>query len=171
MRHMLVQEAHVQEAIADWILSHEDGPQCESPADFAQLWTEDAVSQGAKVDVLDLIVPPIDATTFAGRRTAGRLRTAWTFCTQDVAGDAKLRAEPAKKDTNEEMQPWCDERRKTCTEEVLRIYKVIYKPEQIPASNIMHRMDRLWRDRSAELVQLARMRTQADQELLLQAPR
>ena len=170
LKHILVEEAGVEERIADWLITDANGPMCESPADFAQLWTETTVADGPKVDVLALIDPPIDATTFAGRRTAGRLRTAWTFCTQDVAGDAKLRAEPPKPDDPGELQPWSDERRDSCAADVLRLYKVVFKPDQLPASNIMHRMDRLWRDRSPELLQLTRMRTQADQELILQGP-
>ena len=165
--HILVQEAEVTASIAEWIISHEDGPQCESPADFAQLWTDEAAKLGPKVDVLDRIDPPIDSTTFAGRRIAGRLRTAWTFCAQDVAGEAKMRAEPAKAEEHGELQPWPDARRQSCTDEVLRLYKAIFRPEQIPASAIMNRLDRLWRDRSPELLQLARMKTQADYELLL----
>ena len=170
LKHILVQEAEVQDEIADWIINHTDGPQCESPADFAQLWTDGASDLGPKVDVLDRIDPPIDAATFAGRRIAGRLRTAWTFCVQDVAGEAKMRAEPAKPEDSNELQPWPDARKQSCTDAVKMLYKTVFKPEQIPASAIMNRLDRIWRDRSSDLVQLARMKTQADYELMVQGP-
>ena len=170
LTHIFVQEAGVPDNIADWILNHVDGPQCESPADFAQLWSSSTVEGGPKVDVLDLITPLVDATTFAGRRLAGRLRTAWEYCKQDIAGEAKLLAEPPKAEEEHDLQPWPDSRRRTCADEVLRLYKLILKPDEVPASAIMNRLDRTWRDRKADLIQLLRMKTQADLDLLIQRP-
>ena len=40
----------------------------------------------------------------------------------------------------------------------------------IPTGQIMQRMDRLWRDRKSELLLLAKMRTQADYDLVMQQP-
>ena len=168
--HILVQEASVPPNVAEWIATHADGPQCETPADFAQLWSAGTVEDGPKVDVLDIMPTPIDVKTFAGRRLAGRLRTAWQYCQQDTAGEAKSLAEPPKAEEENDTQSWPDARRKSCADEVFRLYRLTLQPNEVPASTIMNRLDRLWRDRKPELLQLAKMKTQADAELLLQGP-
>ena len=110
--HILVQEVGVDEAIATWVITGENGPQCESPSDFAKLWTSSTATTGPKVDILDNLESPIDTTTFKGRKIMGRLQTAWDYCCHDHAGEAKALAEPPM--AEEEDQLWPDLRRSTC---------------------------------------------------------
>ena len=44
--HILMKEAEVEESVAKWIVEADAGPQCESPADFAKLWTQATVADG-----------------------------------------------------------------------------------------------------------------------------
>ena len=94
LHHILVVEAGVAENIAKWITDDEEGPQCESPADFAKLWSTATMATGPKVDVLDRMDPVISTDTFKGRKIAGRLQAAWDFCSQDLAGKARQLAAP-----------------------------------------------------------------------------
>ena len=114
LHHILVVEAGVDEKIAKWITESGDGPQCESSAYFAKLWTDSTMATGPKVDVLDDFEPPIDTSTFQGRKVVGRLQTAWGFCCQDHAGEARLLAAPPKVEEERDSQLWPDARRETC---------------------------------------------------------
>ena len=126
--HILKEDARVPPEVAEWIVRNEAGPLCESPADFAQLWTTDTVANGPGVDVLDRWSPPIDTSTFAGRKLAGRLKTAWDYCCQDLAGEAKLLAAPPKPEDETETQLWPDVRRQSCEETVFKLYRLKLAP-------------------------------------------
>ena len=160
----------MEESIARWIIEDENGPQCESPADFAQLWTSTTADTGPKTDILDNLEPKVDTTTFKGRKLAGRLRTAWDYCCHDHAGEAKALAEPPPAEEESSTQLWPDARRSNCEQAVARLYKVKLDPEVFPSSPIMQRLDRIWRDRKAEIVLLSKMRTQGYFDLILALP-
>ena len=170
LHHILVVEAGVAENIAKWITDDEEGPQCESPADFAKLWSTATMATGPKVDVLDRMDPVISTDTFKGRKIAGRLQAAWDFCSQDLAGEARQLAAPPKPEEESDTQLWPDPRREACEQATRRLYKLSLAPDQIPASPLMQRLDRNWKDKKAEIVQLSRMRTQADFDFIMQQP-
>ena len=168
--HILVREAAVEDDIARWIINNEHGPQCESPADFAQLWTKSTADSGPKVDVLDHIEPKIDTETFKGRKMMGRLRTAWDYCCHDHAGEAKELAAPPVQEQEDSRQLWPDGRRTSCENAVTKLYKVKLDPDVFPSSPIMNRLDRIWKDRTAEIILLEKMRTMADFDLIMAQP-
>lgn len=168
--HILVHEAAVEEAIARWIIEDENGPQCESPADYAQLWTTTTADTGPKVDILDNLEPKVDTTTFKGRKLVGRLRTAWDYCCHDHAGEAKALAAPPPAEDEDIKQLWPDARRNTCEQAVLKLYKVRLDYEVTPSSPIMQRLDRVWKDRKADIMLLTKMRTQSDFALIIAQP-
>ena len=171
LRHILETEAKVSDAAVEFLIVNENGPQLESPADLAKLWDGASARQSAISDVLERLQPPVDKDSFAGRRLLGRLLAAWDYASQDHAGEAKKRAapEPPAKDTD--GTDWPEDRKLSCEKEVHRMCGgLVLPPDQVPCSPIMNRLDRIWRERKQELLQLGKMKTAADYALILRDP-
>ena len=171
LRHILEVEASVPANVADFLIKSEDGPQLESPADLAKLW-DSATARGSVVaDVLDRLQPPVAADSFPGRKLAGRLLAAWDYAQHDHSGDAAQKAKPASTNSEEKEGEWPEERQLSCAKEVKRLCgDLVLAPEQLPSSPIMNRLDRLWRERKQDLLQLSKMKNAADYALLLREP-
>ena len=168
LRHILESEAAVSSTVADYLIDNADGPLLESPADLAKLWDADSARASAVTDVLEKLQPAVDKDTFAGKRLLGRLLAAYDYAVQDHQGEAKQLSEPEKPAASESDGLWPDQRASACATEVSQLCGgLVLGPEQIPCSPIMARMDRLWRERKQELIQLANMKTAADYALLI----
>ena len=67
--------------------------------------------------------------------------------------------------------PWPEERRQACAAAVDRQYGgYVLSPDVLPNTMIMNRMDRNWRNKSAELTQLTKMKTWSEHALILAKP-
>ena len=169
-RHILEVEAKVDSKVADFLITHQDGPQLESPTDLAKLWDTDTARASVVADVLDRLSPAVAADTFPGRKLVGRLLAAWDYAQHDHTGEAEQKAKPAPT-TEKDDGPWPSERQLSCEKEVKKLCGgLVLPPDQMPNSPIMNRLDRLWRERKQELIQLNKMKTAADATLLLREP-
>ena len=168
LRHILEVEAQLSHDVAEYLMTSDQGPQLESPADLAKLWHEGSAKESAAADVLERLTPPIPKDTFPGRKLLGRLLAAWDYAREDHAGEAKQLAKPEAASSEETDGDWPSHRKDTCTGEVKRLYGgLVLQTDQIPSSPIMNRLDRLWKNRSQELIQLDKMKTAADYALLI----
>ena len=171
LRHILEVEASVPAQVADFLIKSEDGPQLESPADLAKLWDSATARASVVADVLNRLDPPVAADSFPGRKLAGRLLAAWDYAQHDHSGDAAQKAKPASTNSEEKEGEWPEERQLSCAKEVKRLCgDLVLAPEQLPSSPIMNRLDRLWRERKQDLLQLSKMKNAADYALLLREP-
>ena len=169
--HILTVEAGVPEEVATWIMENDIGPRCECPADYAKLFPAEGVTEGIKVDILAAQQPPISTDGFKGRKIAGRLHTAWDYCCQDHAGEAQRLAAPNPDEDEHAEKPWPEPRKLSCHEAVKAAYGgLALQPDQVPSDLIMNRMDKYWKDKKATLLQLDKMKNQADHELIFAAP-
>ena len=141
---------------------------CECPADLAKLWNERTVTDGPATDILGNLDPKIDPTGFKGRKIIGRLQTAWDYAKADHAGAAEALAQPEMKEESHEDSPWPEDRKASCAKSVRDAYGgLTFELDQIPNDVIMNRLDRMWRDRKTTLLQLDKMKHQADHELII----
>ena len=154
--------------IVKFIMDHANGPQCECPADLAKLWNDKTITEGPTTDVLGNMDPKIEPTGFKGRKLIGRLQTAWDYAKADHAGAAEALAQPDKVEEAHEDSPWPEDRKATCAKSVRDSYGgLTFDLDQIPNDVIMNRLDRMWRDRKTTLLQLDKMKHQADHELII----
>jgi len=172
IRHILVNEASVDEDVVKFMMEAEAGPQIECPADLAKLWTEATSTDGPATDILANLTPPIDKAGFKGRRLIGRLLTAWDYAKADHAGHAVALAAPEVPEIEPAFEdgPWPEARKGLCTKAVRDAYGGLsFDLDQVPNDMIMNRLDRMFRDRKTALLQLDKMRHQAEHELIIAA--
>jgi len=171
LKHIMEVEAGVDADIVKWMMEATDGPQLECPADLAKLWTDATCKDGPITDVLGNQDPKIEPARLKGRKLVGRLQTAWDYAKADHTGAAEKLSEPAPADTPFEDAPWPEDRKASCGKAVRDAYGgLTFDMGQVPNDLIMNRLDRMWRDKKTTLLQLDKMRCQADHELILCCP-
>ena len=91
-----------------------------------------------------------------GHRLMIRLSSAWDLCVAYWKEDTAARAKPVVPDKElDEDSAWPEDRQLLCENAIKRCYSLTLSPYSVPNTMIMHRMNRNWKKKSAELCQLA----------------
>ena len=86
LRYILEVEAKLDTMVTEFLMTSQAGPQLESPADLAMMWTEGTARERAVTDAVDHLEPALPKTSFPGRRLIGRLLAAWDYAREDHMG-------------------------------------------------------------------------------------